>query len=163
MKCKMKREIVDPVAAFANIRKGADKSARLAFICWRAVAENEWAALPFQIAKPFLPVQPAVAPHAPGPFAFADAGRVRAVLESAGFSGVQIDPFQGFMNLGRAPAEAAFQSTNLMGPTARALRNADEATRSRVMDAISKGLAQIQTGDKEIRLGTACWLVSARA
>jgi SAM-dependent methyltransferase len=154
---------VDPVAAFANIRKGADKSARLAFICWRAVAENEWASLPFQIAKPFLPEQPAISADAPGPFAFADAGRLRAILEGAGLSGVQIEPFQGFMNLGRAPAGAAFQSTNLMGPTARALRNADEATRSRVMDAITNGLAEIQTADQEIRLGTACWLVRASA
>src|SRR6201992_3056409 len=57
---------VDPVAAFANIRKGADGEARLAFICWRAVNENEWASLPYSIAKPFLPEQPAVDPNAPG-------------------------------------------------------------------------------------------------
>ena len=154
---------VDPIAAFANIRKAADKGARLAFICWRAVKENEWASLPFEIAKPFLPAQQAVDPNAPGPFAFADAGRLRAILEASGFSGIQVAPFQGHMNLGRAPARAAFQSTNLMGPTSRALRNADEATRSRVMDAIAQGLAARQSGDAEIRLGTACWLVSARA
>ena len=153
----------DPVAAFANIRKAADGAARLAFICWQAVKENEWAALPFKIAKPFLPEQQAGDPHAPGPFAFADATRLRAVLEGAGFSAIRIEPFHGYMNLGRTPAGAAFQSTNLMGPTARALRHADEATRSRVMDAIAHGLARRQTGDAEIRLRTACWLVSARA
>lgn len=154
---------VDPAAAFANIRKGADKTARLAFICWRAVGENEWASLPYRIAKPFLPEQPAVDPHAPGPFAFADAGRLRGLLETAGFSNVRIEPFQGFMNLGRVPAEAAFQSTNLMGPTSRALRNVDDATRSRVMDAIAEALAKIEIGGTGIRLGTACWLVGARA
>ena len=154
---------VDPAAAFANIRKGAAKGARLAFICWRAVTQNEWASLPFSIAKPFLPEQPTIDPHAPGPFAFANADRLRAILETAGFSGVQIEPFQGFMNLGHAPAEAAFQSTNLMGPTSRALRNADEAIRAKVMDAIAERLAKMDTGGAEIRLGTACWLVSARA
>ena len=154
---------VDPVAAFANIRKGADEAARLAFICWRAVAENEWASLPYRIAKPFLPEQPAVDPNAPGPFAFADAARLRGILETAGFSDVRIEPFQGFMNLGHAPAQAAFQSTNLMGPTSRALRNVDDATRGRVMDAIADTLAKVETGGGEIRLGTACWLVSARA
>ena len=154
---------VDPVAAFANIRKGAHGAARLAFICWRAVAENEWASVPYKIAKPFLPEQPVVDPNAPGPFAFADAGRLRGILESAGFLQIRIQPFQGFMNLGHVPAEAAFQSTNLMGPTSRALRGVDEAIRARVMNAIVTELARTHTSGKEIRLGTACWLVSARA
>ena len=154
---------VDPIAAFANIRRAADRSARLAFICWRAVAENEWASLPYSIAKPMLPEQPSADPNAPGPFAFADQTRLRGILETAGFSSVRIEPFQGYMNLGHAPAEAAFQSTNLMGPTSRALRNADEETRTRVMDAITAALAKIETRGAEIRLRTACWLVSARA
>jgi len=154
---------VDPASAFANIRNAAAKSARLAFICWRAAAENEWASLPYGIAKPLLPAQPLADPHAPGPFAFADAAYLRAILERAGFSAIRIAPFQGYMNLGRDPAQAAFQSTNLMGPTSRALRDADTATRARVMDAITKELAKIDTGGDEIRLGTACWLVSASA
>jgi SAM-dependent methyltransferase len=153
----------DPSAAFTNIHKGADGATRLALICWRAVAENEWASLPYKIAKPFLPEQPVADPNSPGPFALADAGRLHGILESAGFSEIQIEPFQGFMNLGHAPDRAAFQSTNLMGPTARALRNVDDATRARVMDAISEELAKTHDSGKEIRLGTACWLVSARA
>jgi len=154
---------VDPVAAFANIRNAAGKDARLAFICWRAVTENEWASLPYSIASAFLPEQPAVDPNAPGPFAFADADRTRGILETAGYSGVRIEPFQGYMNLGHAPAEAAFQSTSLMGPTSRALRGVDDATRARVMDAITDALTGLETGGNEIRLGTACCLVSARA
>ncbi|HXS07922.1 MAG TPA: class I SAM-dependent methyltransferase [Rhizomicrobium sp.] len=154
---------VDPIAAFANIRQAGRGSARLAFICWRAVTENEWASLPFQIAKPFLSQQPAIDPNAPGPFAFADSNRLREILESAGFSAIRIEPFQGFMNLGHTPDGAAFQSTNLMGPTSRALRDVDEATRARVMAAIASELARLQTAGQEIRLRTACWLVSARA
>jgi SAM-dependent methyltransferase len=153
----------DPIAAFANIRKGAERGARLAFICWRAVKENEWASLPYSVAKPLLPEQPLADPSAPGPFAFADAGRLRTILETAGFSDIGIEKFAGAMNLGSEPGHAAFQATSLMGPTARALRNADEATRYRVMDAITQALTEFQTGDESIRLGTACWLVSARA
>ena len=154
---------VDPAAALANIRKAGREGARLAFICWRSVAENEWAALPYSIARPLLPEQPSVDPGAPGPFAFADAERLRGILEIAGFSAIQIDPFQGFMNLGHTPEGAAFQSTNLMGPTSRALRDVDQATRARVMAAIVDALAKMQTGGGEIRLRTACWLVSATA
>jgi len=152
----------DPVAAFTNIRKAGRGSARLAFICWRAVAENEWASLPYAIAKPLLPAPAPVDPNAPGPFAFADAARLRNILESAGYSAVRIEPFQGYMNLGHTPEGAAFQSTNLMGPTSRALRGADEVTRARAMEAIARELARLQTPGEEIRLRTACWLVSAR-
>ena len=153
---------VDPVGAFANIRKAGKPGARLVFICWQSVAENEWASLPYRIAEPLLPKQQSADPDAPGPFAFANPDRLRRILEQAGFAGINIAPFQGFMNLGRTPSGAAFQSTNLMGPTSRALRNVDQATRDRVMAAISNALARFQTGDAEIRLRTACWLVSAR-
>jgi SAM-dependent methyltransferase len=153
----------DPIAAFANIRVGADRGARLAFICWRAVKENEWASLPYSAAKSLLPEQAPGDPFAPGPFAFADAGRLRAILETAGFSDINIEKFAGAMDLGSVPSHAAFQATSLMGPTARALRHADETTRHRVMGAITQALTEFQTGDESIRLGTACWLVSARA
>ena len=154
---------VDPIAAFANIRKAAGRNARLAFICWRSVEENEWASLPYSVAKPFLPERPPADSSSPGPFAFADAGRLRAVLETAGFSDIRIEKFSGVMDLGPVPAQAAFQVTSLMGPTTRVLRNADEATRNKVLDTITKALAKLQAGEGPIRLGTACWLVGARA
>jgi SAM-dependent methyltransferase len=154
---------VDPLAAFANIRKAAAKGGRLAFVCWRTVAENEWVALPYRAAKPLLSEQKPVPPHAPGPFAFADADRVRDILTGAGFSEIGIEKFDGAMDLGSSPEEASFQVTQLMGPTARALRDVDEATRDRAQDAVRKALMEFQTGTQNIRLGIACWLVSAKA
>lgn len=154
---------VDPAAAFANIRKSAAKDGRLAFICWRAVEDNEWVSLPYAAAKPLLPEQKPVHPHAPGPFAFADADRLRGILSAAGFSRIGIERFDGKMELGASPEEASFQVTQLMGPTARALRGADDATRTRVQKAVTQAFADIQTGTDDIRLGMACWLVSAKA
>src|SRR5579872_5819943 len=47
---------VEPAAAFANIRKARDaKGARLAFVCWRKVEDNEWAMRPWEAVKPFVP------------------------------------------------------------------------------------------------------------
>ncbi len=153
---------VDPVAAFANIRKGAAGDGRLAFICWRSVEDNEWVSLPYQAAKPVLPEQAPVPPHAPGPFAFADPDRLRGILTDAGFSHIGIEKFDGKMNLGPSPEHASFQVTQLMGPTARALRDADASTRSKAQEAVAKALANFQTGTENIRLGIACWLVSAK-
>jgi SAM-dependent methyltransferase len=154
---------VDPVAAFSNIRKSAAKGARLAFVCWRGIEENEWVALPWAAAKPVLPEQKPVPSHAPGPFAFADRARVQAILAGAGFSHITFEKFDGRMDLGRSPDNAGFQVTQLMGPTARALRDADDETRARVEAAVSAAMASHLAHTGHIRLGMACWLVSARA
>jgi hypothetical protein len=154
---------VDPVAAFINIRKAAAKGGRMAFICWRPVKENEWATRPYEAAKSFLPEQAPAHPHAPGPFAFADQDRLRGILLDAGFSAIGIEKFDGHMDLGPSPEHASFQLTQLMGPTTRALRNADGATKVKVEEAVTAALAKFQRGADPIHLGIACWLVSAQA
>lgn len=154
---------VDPAAAFANIRKAAAPDGRLAFVCWRSVEENEWASLPYAAAKLILPAQKPVHPHAPGPFALADAGRLREILAAAGFSEIGIEKFDGMMDLGDTPQQASFQVTQLMGPLSRALRNADDTTRAKVRDTVSEALARSKTGTEAIRLGMACWLIQAKA
>jgi len=153
---------VDPVAAFRNIRNAAVPGGRLAFICWRTPQENEWVSLSYAAAKPFLPERKPVHPHAPGPFAFADADRLQGVLRDAGFSEIGIAPFDGMMDLGGVPQNASFQVTQLMGPVSRALQGADDATRAKVEDVVAEALASIQAGTENIRLGMACWLVSAK-
>lgn len=153
----------EPAAAFANIRNAGAKGARLAFVCWRKMQENEWTMLPWLTAKPFLPEQPPADPHAPGPFAFADRERTRAILAEAGFRDIAIEPFNGHMRLGTSPEEAARQLTSLMGPTSRALKDVDEATRAKVREAIANDMAVFQGSAPEIAPGTACWLVTAKA
>jgi SAM-dependent methyltransferase len=154
---------VDPVAAFRNIRNAAVPGGRLAFICWRATQENEWVSLSYAAARPFLPERKPVHPHAPGPFAFADADRLQGILRDAGCSEIGIAPFDGMMDLGSAPQNASFQVTQLMGPVSRALQGADDATRAKVEDVVAEALASVQTGTENLRLGMACWLVSAKA
>ena len=84
---------VDPVAAFGNIRRAASPGGRLAFICWRATEENEWVSRPYAAAKPFLPERKPVHPHATGPFAFSDSGRLERILLDAVFSEISNTPF----------------------------------------------------------------------
>jgi ubiquinone/menaquinone biosynthesis C-methylase UbiE len=154
---------VEPVAAFANIRKAANTGGRLAFIAWRKVEENEWAMRPYLAALPFLPEQKEADPNAPGPFAFADRERTRGILAEAGFRDITIEPFDGHMRLGASPEHAALLLTSLMGPASRALKNVDDETRAKARDAIAKDMAAFQGSAPEIAPGTACWLVSAKA
>jgi SAM-dependent methyltransferase len=80
----------DPVAAFSNIHRSLKPGGRLAFVCWRALNENQLDLLPLQAASPYLPPQPVHDPDAPGPFAFAKPERVRGILASAGFTEIEI-------------------------------------------------------------------------
>ena len=150
----------DPQSAFANLRKAARPGGRLAFICWRAMPENEYAAMPFEIARPLMPPLPPADPHAPGPFALADADRLRAILAGAGFSDIAIAKHDGLMPMGTTPEQAGIQATSL-GPTARALAKMDEDVRTKVVAAVTDAFRAYPKTDGVITCRIACWLVRA--
>ncbi|HTT82024.1 MAG TPA: methyltransferase domain-containing protein [Rhizomicrobium sp.] len=151
----------DPVAAFANIRNALAPSGRFVFVCWRGMDENLWASAPMEAAMHLLQPQEPADPCAPGPFAFADGGRLRALLESAHYSHIEIEAFDATMNMGGTLAEAAAEVLNI-GPLARAAAELDEATRAEIREAVSfaygKYLSPIG-----VTPPAACWFVEARA
>ena len=149
----------DPVAAFRNIRTALAPKGRLAFVCWRAFQENDWAFVPFNAAKPFLPEQPPADPHAPGPFAFADAARLKAILESAGFANVRIEKLDTTCNLG-AGLDDAVEATLSIGPLSRAASEVDDGAREKIRGAVKEALKPCQTA-AGVTPGVACWLVDA--
>jgi SAM-dependent methyltransferase len=151
----------DPTSAFTNIRKALKPGGRLAFVCWRSPAENTWASAPLAAARPFLPPQPPPDPLAPGPFAFADADRLKGILEAAGFRDVRIEKLDTVMNLGDS-LEAAAEQMLQVGPLSRAASEVDAATRAQIVPAVRAALQPYAT-EKGVRPPAACWLVGARA
>ena len=84
---------------------------------------------------------PPAPPDAPGPFAFADAARVRGILERAGLRGVTHEPLTGEILLGQTVDEAiAF--TSELGPAARVLLEATPAQREAAIAAIREMLGE---------------------
>lgn len=82
----------DPVEAFGRVRAACAPGARLAFACWRSYDENPTFALGQDLLVARLGEPPLVAPaDAPGPMAFADPDRSRAVLGAAGWSDVRVE------------------------------------------------------------------------
>jgi len=152
----------DPAAGFANMRKAAKPGGRVAFVCWRTPQENLWASAPMAAAKPFLPDMPPPDPLAPGPFAFADAGRVRAILEQGGFKDARIEKFDGVMDMGRDLDLTAAQMLRI-GPVARAAAELDEAAKAKITAAVKEALGRFIRADGSIAPPVACWLVEARA
>jgi SAM-dependent methyltransferase len=151
----------DPAAAFANLRTALKPDGRLAFCCWRAPQENPWLWTPLQAAAHLLPPLPPSDPTDPGPFAFADRGRVRRILQGAGFAEVAIEPFD--MQMATDSLEDAVGQAFRMGPLGSALRRseADEATKRKVEAALREALAK-HVADGVVRLAAAAWIVSAR-
>lgn len=151
----------DPAAAFANIHKALKPGGRLAFVCWRPLAENEWMQLPMRAALPHVSVPPPVAgdPLAPGPFAFADPDRVRGILGGAGFWDIEITP-RDFM-IGGNPLDESVALAMKVGPLGALLRE-NPGQRDAVVDAVRAAMAE-HLGPDGVRLPGAVWIVTARA
>ncbi|MFD7793158.1 class I SAM-dependent methyltransferase [Streptomyces sp. NPDC059759] len=149
----------DSVRAFANLRRAARAGAGLRFIAWRAMAENPFMTTAERAAAPLLPDLPERQPDAPGQFAFADADRVRRLLEEGGWEDIDIRPVDATCVL---PAEKLVWWFTRFGPVGTALRAVDEATRERVVETVRPAFAPFVHAD-EIRFTAACWRIDAKA
>jgi SAM-dependent methyltransferase len=147
----------DPAAAFANIATAMQTGGRLAFVCWRAMAENVWMTLPLQAGLRHVPAPQADDPDAPGPFAFARAERVRGILEAAGFTNIVVAPHD--VPIGGFDLETAAQLSLRVGPLGRLLREAPEQ-RDAVTESVREVLAGYVTADG-MMMPSASWIVTA--
>jgi SAM-dependent methyltransferase len=155
----------DPAAAFANLRRATRPSGALTFVCWQALAKNAWAAVPLSAVLRVLPPPAPAPPRAPGPFALAEPAYVEDVLTRAGWREVTVTPALQPFALG-ATLEEAVLSASRMGPAARALREADEATHARALAALRETLAPFAVAAppaSPFALDSAVWLTAARA
>ncbi len=153
----------DPPAAFANIRQALKPGGRLAFVCWRTPDENPFMTLPMAAAAVKLPAPdsppPALDPHAPGPFAFADPQRVRAILTAAGFGEVELIPHD--QKIGSGDLDQTLSVALKVGPLGAMLREHPDR-RDAVVAAVRAALAA-HDGPEGVKLPSATWIVTARA
>jgi SAM-dependent methyltransferase len=151
-----------PQEAFANLRRGLGAGGRMAFVCWQALPENPWMAVPLMAALPLLPPLPLPDPTAPGPFAFADRDRVRGILERAGFTDVGFEDVRQTLRVGGGGGLDQTADYMLqMGPAAKVLREADPGLTPAVAAAIREALKPYH-GPDGVRMPSATWIVTAR-
>lgn len=156
----------DPAAAFAELRKTLKPGGRLAFACWQDPRVNDWYELPLAAIEGIVERAP-VDTRQPGPFAFSEPERLRAILAEAGFAGIELAPFATPFYLGRgadreAMADDAMEQVFRVGPIARLLEAQDEDTQARARAAIRAALLKL-AGDDGLDVGGAIWVVTARA
>lgn len=149
----------DPVAAFAGLRAAAAPGGRLVFSCFRDRALNGFAHEVGAAAG----IDPA-AGDAPGPFAFADEGRVARILADAGWHDASATPvdFAYRVGAGEDPVGDALDFLQSIGPAAPAIRAAAPAARDAMLGRLAARLARRRVGDA-IDFPAAAWIWSARA
>lgn len=149
----------DPPAAFANIREGAARGAHLLFSCFRAPAENAWAAGLAEILR----LTPPADPRAPGPFAFADSAYVAGILSAAGWKdvGFEAADFAYVCGAGEDPVEDALGLFRRIGPAAPYLRSLEGNALADAEARIREWLEQHRSGNL-VAMAGAAWIVSAR-
>ena len=82
--------MIDPAAAFAETRRVLRPGGRLAFAVWAAPERNPALSLASKVLVE-LGYVPPPDPEAPGAFAMADPGRIRALVVGAGFAEPEIE------------------------------------------------------------------------
>src|SRR2546430_11427602 len=129
-----------PSQAFSHLRKSLRTGGRCVFVCWRAPRDNAWAMTPLSAARTAMGVTPTPAdPDAPGPFAFANEERLRAILSSAGFSAIDVQRFDAALFLGATP-HAAAESVIQIGPVSRFVREMGVEHLPTILDAVESAL-----------------------
>jgi SAM-dependent methyltransferase len=150
----------DPDAAFANMRKGLKSTGRVAFVCWREPRENEWVRVPIAAAREHAPPLPQLGPEDPGPFAFANPGRVRRILANGSFDVITMRPFDTPLTLGETLDEAV-DHIQQFGPVSRLLNEAAPQQREAAVGAIREAMRPYAKSSP-VRLTGATWLVTAK-
>jgi len=153
----------DPVAAFANIRKALRPRGVLSFVSWQSVFDNEWMLIPgAAVAQVTGSLPPVPGPGEPGPFSLADPGRVRAVLDAAGFGSIAIAPHADHVVISEGRIPEVARASVRVGAVREALRDADGHTRQRALAAIEEALrARVQDG--QVRASRGVLLVTGSA
>lgn len=156
----------DPVAAFDHLRAAMRPGAELAIVCWRDLAENEWARKPLEIAAPLVGADCASleSPKGPGPFAWADPAVFQPILEGANWQDVRWEPVDRMADLGAGdaerPAARAAEFCLRIGPLASRLKGADPDLVGALRAALIAGLED-SVKDNVVNIGTSAWIVRA--
>lgn len=148
-----------PVVALTHLHGLLRPNGRLAFVCWRGAADNDWVSLPLGAIRHIVPPPEPPMPDAPGPFSFGDPARIHHILSSAGFTDIAIMPFDHQIRFGADVADAVQRACDV-GPLERALRDCPDDVRARALDAVGDGFARRVT-PQGVMIDGAAWIVTA--
>ena len=155
----------EPVAAFANLHRSLAPGGRLALVTWQELAANEWltvvaSAVARRAELPSLGGRS----NGPGMFFLQDPDETSALLGSAGFTDVEIEPLSPSLLLaGGGTLDESVDFLVGMGMVRGLLgRIEDAADRDVALEEVRAALGEHLELGVGVRLGAAGWLVTAR-
>jgi len=150
----------EPKAAFVNIGRALSHDGRLAMTSWQEMFKSEWIMVPGAAAAAHVGLPDLGPTGAPGPFAFADGDRLKAILETAGFRDINLDEITRPMRLGDNldDVEAFITSLDLVREL---FAGKPEENVSAAIAAAREALAPY-AGEHGVVLNGSAWLVTAR-
>lgn len=158
----------DATAGWAHIRGAAAPKAGLSIVCWCRGAENGWASIPLNAARPLLgedmpaPAQIGV----PGPFAWADPDYFAPILQSAGWKNLAWHAYEADAELTTGndpdPLTRAVNFTLRIGPLARSLAGMAPEQRVQIGQVLRETYQYYLSGDA-VRVPTKAWIITGHA
>lgn len=154
----------NPVAGLRNMRRALKPGGRIVHIVWRERVANPWLSMAKDIVLEYLP-QPGAdaATCGPGPFSMSDPQTVTKMMESAGYSDIELERVDAPVTVGKDVADAiAFQLA--IGPAGEVFREAGELAerkREEIESALAAAISRQKLGTEGIVMESSSWVISA--
>jgi ubiquinone/menaquinone biosynthesis C-methylase UbiE len=154
----------EPHKAFANLHSLLRPGARLDLAVWGPPRDNLWMMEMMGVVRRYVDIPPAI-PRTPGPFALEDLDYLNEVLESGGFSNVNVSAYQGLqpiggMNVSPQDAISFVMSSMAVG---RALDEQGADVRSAAEADLVDLFQKHYVAGQGVMMQGKAWLVSATA
>ncbi len=155
----------DPVSAFRNVHSALVPGGRMAFVCWQGLEANEWLVVVGDAVERYTDLPPLGGLAAgPGMFALKQRDETAALLDAAGFGGIEIEPLSPSILIGGGgPADESVDFLLGMGMVRGLLGRLEPHARAEAIEAVRASLAERHEPGVGVRLGSGGWLVSAHA
>jgi ubiquinone/menaquinone biosynthesis C-methylase UbiE len=153
----------DPVAAFTNLRRSLALDGRLAFVSWQGLPANEWlAVIASEVANHVEIPEFGGLSKGPGMFALMDQDETKALLGTAGFTGVAFESLVSTILIGGGGT--VDQSTEFllgMGMVRGLVGLAGPDAHDDVVEGVRSSLTDRYEPGVGVRFGASAWMVTA--
>ena len=150
----------DPQAAFANLGRWLAPGGLFAFAVWGRASDNPWMTSVREAVARVIEMPP-TDPEAPGPFRYANADNLLALLDRAGFTRLDVHDWRGSLPIGGGlpPAEAAHFALSSFSSFGELLAKAGEHALNEAHRSLTTCFSQHQQ-DGAVRLDACVRIVT---
>lgn len=149
----------EPEACLRRVSRVMKDDGHLALACWAAPEKNPFVGLLLQVLGNYLEL-PAAPPGTPGIFALADPDRLRSVIESAGFSDVELEALE--LDVIEVESGRSYWETmsDLAAPVMTLVRQLDRDALTAFVDDVIEAAESRREGET-LRMQGTTWIASA--